>query len=94
MKTMRLSILGIIACSVQAVRACELCTKEQPAVLQGISHGTGPEGYLDYFIIWTAALVVGITLVLSIKHLIKPERNSPDHIKNLILEKEDYTHGY
>lgn len=93
MKTIRLSLVAVVAGLAQVARACEVCTKEQPAVLQGISHGTGPGGYLDYIIIWSAAVIVGITLVLSIKHLIKPEKNCPDHIKHFILEKEDYAHG-
>ena len=93
MKALRLSLVILVAALSQATRACELCVKEQPAVLQGISHGTGPGGYLDYIIIWTAALIVGITLVLSIKYLSHPERNFPDHIKHIILEKEEPLYG-
>lgn len=93
MKTIRLSIVAVLAGLSQAVWACEVCTQEQPAVLQGISHGTGPGGYLDYILIWAAALIVGITLVMSIKYLIHPERNSPDHIKHVVLEKEECSHA-
>jgi hypothetical protein len=66
--------------------ACELCKKNQPKVLDGITHGAGPEGNLDYFIIWIAVVVVGITLALSLKFLINPNENNPHHIKNIVLD--------
>jgi len=73
--------------------ACELCKKNQPKVLEGITHGTGPQGNLDYVIIGVAIVIVGITLFLSLKFLIKPNEESPDHIKNIVLDPNTHRHG-
>ena len=66
--------------------ACEVCKEKQPKVLQGITHGAGPDGNIDYMIIWSAVVIVSITLFLSIKYLVKPKENAPEHIKNIIVE--------
>ena len=70
------------------VWACELCKKNQPKVLEGVTHGVGPQGDMDYIIIWTAIVFVSITLFLSLKFLIKPNEKNPDHIKNIVLNPE------
>lgn len=72
----------------QITYACELCKKNQPKGLENITHGTGPTGTLDYIITWTAVVIVGVTLFYSIKYLVKPKENNPDHIKNSILNDE------
>jgi len=54
--------------------ACELCKSHQPEILQDIAHGTGPQGTMDYVILWTAAVIVFITLVLSILFLVRPNK--------------------
>lgn len=64
--------------------ACEVCQKNQPKVLQNITHGPGPSGTIDYIIIWTAVVIVVFTLYFSVKFLIRPKENSPDHIKNIV----------
>ena len=64
--------------------ACDLCKKNQPKGFEDITHGVGPTGTLDYIIIWSAIIIVGITLFLSIKYLIKPKENYPGHIKNIV----------
>lgn len=66
--------------------ACEVCEKNQPTVLKGITHGAGPQGSLDYIIIWTAVVIVTVTLLLSLKFLIRPNENDPLHIKNIVLD--------
>ena len=66
--------------------ACEVCKSRQPKGFADITHGSGPGGNLDYFIVWGAAIIVAITLVLSLKFLIKPQENSADHIKNSIID--------
>ena len=66
--------------------ACEVCKEKQPRVLQGITHGAGPDGNTDYIIIWSAVVIVTITLFLSIKYLVKPKENAPEHIKHIIVE--------
>ncbi len=69
------------------VFSCELCKNNQPKILRGITHGVGPQGNWDYIIIWFAAIIVAITLFLSIKYLVKPQGNNADHIKNIILNQ-------
>ena len=66
--------------------ACTVCKSQQPKVLQGISHGTGPENSWDYFIILCSCVLVLITLILSLRYLIKPKEQNPNHIKHMILE--------
>lgn len=65
--------------------ACELCQQKQPKALRGITHGTGPNGDIDYIIIWGAVIIVAITLLLSIKYLVRPKESAPDHIKNITI---------
>jgi len=69
------------------VWACEVCKSKQPKGLADITHGSGPGGNLDYIIVWGAAIIVTITLGMSLKFLIKPQENQPDHIKNSILDQ-------
>lgn len=80
-----LSILLSIV-SVGGALACEVCKSKQPKGFAEITHGSGPGSNLDYFIVWGAAIIVAITLGLSLKFLIKPQENRTDHIKNSILD--------
>lgn len=72
-----------------AVMACAVCEKQQPKILQGITHGSGPQSNWDYLIISVTAVIVLVTLVLSVTWLIRPGERSAAHIKQWIL-KEDY----
>lgn len=65
--------------------ACDVCQKNQPAPLRGITHGTGPQSAWDMPIIWGAAIIVAITLVLAVKMLVRPGERSSSHIKHRIL---------
>jgi hypothetical protein len=65
--------------------ACELCEKQQPALLRGITHGTGPQNGWDMPIIYASGIVVLVTLVLAVKFLVKPNEGAADHIKRSIL---------
>jgi hypothetical protein len=56
-------------------------------MLQGITHGSGPEGLWDYFIIISSSVLVLITFVMSLRYLIKPKEGNADHIKYMILEE-------
>ena len=67
---------------------CPACRLQQPAILRGITHGTGPQHQWDMFIIWTAVVVVVLTLFYSIKWLIRPGEQGKDHIKRFILKEE------
>lgn len=67
--------------------ACQVCKAEQPAGLENITHGPGPSGWIDYFIMYSASVIVLITLYLSIKYLVKPKEDSPDHAKNIVMDQ-------
>ncbi|WP_194850727.1 hypothetical protein [Nonlabens antarcticus] len=69
--------------------ACPVCKEKQPAGFENITHGQGPEGNIDYIIMWSAIVIVGYTLIMSIKFLVKPKENQKDHIKNLVVEDQN-----
>lgn len=70
------------------VMACTVCKSQQPAPLRDITHGAGPSGMLDFFIISGSLLIVLAVLILSIWYLARPGERDPKHIKNLILKGE------
>ena len=74
--------------TVLQVWACDVCKSNQPKALAGITHGTGPEGNLDYIIIWSAVTIVSVTLLLSIKYLVKPNETGVNHIKNIVVNNQ------
>jgi hypothetical protein len=65
---------------------CDVCAENQPAGLENITHGEGPTAIWDYIISWGAVIIVGFTLVYSLKYLIKPKENSKSHIKNIVID--------
>ena len=73
--------------------ACEVCQKQQPKVLRGITHGAGPQSNWDYVIVIAMALIVLAALFYSIRYLIKPGEKSSDHIKRTVLtfEYDEFT---
>ena len=85
MKKFHIVLLVFFASVVQSI-ACEVCKRNQPELLQNISHGTGPQADSEYYIIGGAVLVVLFTLIYSVKYLLKPGESSPEHIKNMILK--------
>lgn len=68
--------------------ACPACEKQQPKLLQGITHGGGPGSNWDYVIISIAVIVVLFTLFFSVKWLVRPGEQSQSHIKRLILNNK------
>ena len=84
MKKVLYFFLFFIFIGLQNGLACDVCEKNQPAAFQGFSHGTGPTGTLDMIIIWASAIIVAISLFLSIKYLVKPKEGGPEHIKNIV----------
>lgn len=66
--------------------ACTVCEKQQPKMLQGITHGSGPQSDWDYVIIWAIVIIVVATLFFSVKWLIWPGEKSSAHIKRTILK--------
>lgn len=85
----QLFLLFLLACAHTAGYACSACEKQQPKMLKGITHGTGPQSNWDYVIIWSIAIIVLITLFYSLKFLISPGEKSADHIKRLMLKKDN-----
>lgn len=81
------SLLVLIFASI-ATYACPVCEKAQPRILQGISHGVGPEGKWDIFIVSFISVIVVFTLFFSIKWLIKPGEKNTAHIKYFILNQQ------
>lgn len=84
MKTFLLTILAILFSL--AAYACPVCEKQQPKVLQGISHGAGPQSDWDYVLVWATMLIVLLCLFFSIKWLLRPGEQGKDHIKRTVLE--------
>lgn len=70
--------------------ACEICSAQQPVLLRGLTHGTGPQGNLDYFIVATALVIVLFALAWAVKCLARPGELSPDHIKRTILQHDSH----
>ncbi|SFA92473.1 hypothetical protein SAMN05660845_1008 [Flavobacterium swingsii] len=66
--------------------ACPVCERNQPKILKGIVHGAGPESNWDYVSIWITIIIAVITLLYSIKWLVKPGEKNADHIKYSILK--------
>lgn len=65
--------------------ACPVCEKQQPKILKGISHGTGPSSNWDYVIILAAVVIVLATLFYTIKWLVQPGEKETNHIKRTVL---------
>ncbi|WP_226391132.1 hypothetical protein [Penaeicola halotolerans] len=86
LKSTLLTLL-VLLITTSRLLACEVCESKQPEVLKGITHGTGPQGDIDYIIIWSAVIIVTFTLIMSVKYLIKPKEHQQDHIKHIVLEK-------
>lgn len=83
----RLTIIFLLVTSIIA-QACPVCDKQQPKILRGITHGTGPESQWDYLIISIMVIVVLFTLFYSVKWLIYPGETSPNHVKQHILNDD------
>ena len=82
------TLLFLLTFSFHISYACDLCKTNQPKGLENITHGTGPTGTIDYIITWAAVIIVGFALFYSIKFLINPKENDPNHIKNSILKSD------
>jgi hypothetical protein len=83
-------LLGVITLAFSDGWACTVCKKQQPKILQGITHGAGPESNWDYFLVAAAVAVVFGTFILSMRYLFKPGETNVDHVKNTILSASNY----
>lgn len=91
--TMRIASAFILLLASVPAWACEACDKQQPKLLRGITHGTGPQSSWDMPIIYASAIIVLATLVLAVKYLVKPGERGADHIKRTILQTPLHHHG-
>lgn len=65
--------------------ACEVCDRNQPAITKGWTHGAGPGSSWDWVNISIMSIITLLTLIFSIKFLVKPGEKGKDHIKRQIL---------
>ena len=86
MKTKYL-LLMVMALFGQFAIACPACEKQQPKITQGITHGAGPDSNWDWLIIGVIAAITVLTLIFSLKYLIRPGEKNKDHIKLSILSE-------
>jgi uncharacterized protein HemY len=87
MKTKILIIIFLIINQI-SLYACPMCEKQQPKILRGITHGTGPQSMWDWVIVALIALIVLFTLIYSIKFLVFPGEKNQSHIKHSVLNDE------
>ncbi len=71
----------------QFIWACPVCDSQQPEITKGITHGAGPQSNWDWLIIGIITVITVLTLVYSIKYLIRPGEKNADHIKHTILSQ-------
>lgn len=64
---------------------CPVCDKQQPKILQGITHGTGQESNWDYLIVWSTVIIVAFTLFYTIKWMVRPGEKENNHIKRTVI---------
>ncbi len=88
MKKRIYTLLGLMLPALTGL-ACPVCERQQPKLLQGITHGSGPASDWDYVIIAVMVAIVVFTGYFSVKMLVRPGENTPNHIKHTILTLED-----
>ncbi|HTI58940.1 hypothetical protein [Mucilaginibacter sp.] len=67
------------------VVACEACKKQQPKLLQGITHGSGPDSNWDYLIVSIMVVITAYSFYAMIKCLAKSRDKAHQNIKTIIL---------
>jgi hypothetical protein len=65
--------------------ACDVCQKQQPRILKGITHGGGPQSDWDYVLVWCMVTIVAVSAVFSIRWMVRPGEKDRGHIKRSIL---------
>jgi len=71
MRTYIITVLGILISGIS--HACELCKSHQPELLREVAHGMGPQGMMDYVIMWSSVVIVSVTLIVTILLLARPK---------------------
>ena len=71
------------------LNACPVCERAKAKTVFGsITHGVGPTSNWDYVAVAIAIISVLLTLIFTIKYLVKPAEKNNDHIKYSILNFE------
>lgn len=81
----RINFFLLFVLFLQVAAACPVCEKQQPAITKGLTHGAGPESNWDWVIIGAITAITILTLVFSLKYIIKPGEKHNNHIKHIIL---------
>lgn len=68
--------------------ACPVCERNKAAYLRGFTHGSGPDSKWDLVIVAVIGLLTLYTLFYTIKWLIRPNENNPDHIKYSLFNEQ------
>lgn len=77
-------IICLLFCNI-ALLACPVCEKQQPKILKGVTHGSGPDSNWDYAIVWFTIVIVLVTLIYTIKWIMKPGEQNENHIKRTAI---------
>lgn len=87
----KIILLGIILLlqSPVGLMACEICKETQPKLFRGLTHGSGPKGTMDMVIIWSAVVIVLITMYFFIRYLVKPGEKNHNHIKYIVVQNDE-----
>ncbi len=87
MKMLRkiVSLVGIFCVANIEALACEVCKKQQPKILRGVTHGAGPASDWDYVVVCGIAIIVVISLFYTIRWILHPGEKESDHIKRNVL---------
>ena len=89
MKTrLNLLVTAVFLLGHSGVMACEVCKKQQPEILRGVTHGAGPQSDWDYVVVWGAVVIVVISLFYAVKWILHPGEKDSEHIKRSILNPE------
>ena len=81
----KIMLMLFMLTNVYSLIACPVCERNKPKILRGITHGSNPESNWDYIIVAVIAIIAILTLIYSIKWLIKPNESNKEHIKYTIL---------
>lgn len=74
----------LLAAGLPAI-ACEACKKQQPKLLQGITHGPGPDSNWDYLIVSIMVAITVYSFYAMIRYMAKSRDKMHQDIKNSIL---------
>lgn len=77
--------IALLLASSYPVTACEACKKQQPKLLQGITHGPGPDSNWDYLIVSIMVVITVYSLYAMIRYMAKSRDKVYQNIKTSIL---------